>query len=355
MSKEDDSGGKSKGKGFHRRVTLRDIARELGVSHVTVSKALRNRSGASEELKARIRKKADEMGYVPDPMLSALSTYHKSSQAKPVQAALAWINTWSKPEELRQYREFDLYWEGAAASAQRFGYRLEAFKLAEIPIKRVQSILRTRNIQGILLPPLPVPVDWLNEFEWSRFAVVRFGAAVPEPKTHYVSAAQMVNTMLSFDRALQLGYQRIGFVCEYLRMRFFGAGFSWAQRTLPQKQQFPLLVLNRADDSAHQQRALEAWLLQTHPDAILTDNGETLRMLENLGYRIPEDIGLATTSIHDTPIDAGIDQNPFEIGRAAVRTLIALLNEGSTGIPETRNEILVEGRWVDGSMLPPRK
>ena len=95
-------------------------------------------------------------------------------------------------------------------------------------------------------------------------------------------------------------------------------------------------------------------MAEVQPDAILTDSNDVSTMLKNLGYRIPEDVGLATTSIHDTQIDAGIDQRPFEIGRAAVRILTALIAERSFGLPDCINETLIEGQWVDGSMMPPR-
>ena len=342
--------------GERKRVTLRDIAQELGVSHVTVSKALRNQSGASEELKAKILKKAEEMGYAPDPMLAALSHYRRTSTTKPVQAALAWLNTWSPPDELRRFREFDLYWEGAAYSAQRFGYQLEEFNLAEIPLRRLETILKTRNIQGILLPPPPFGylTDTLKQLDWSGFVIVRFGHGTAVPKSHYVTSAQMMNTMLAFERAHQLGYHRIGFVCEYWQTRFFSVGFSWAQKKIPREQRLPELLLNAADDTEHQLDMLKEWVQETKPDAILTDKAEVPGMLKNLGYRIPEDIGLATTSIHDTPIDAGIDQRPYEIGRAAVRILTALIAERSFGIPDCRNETLIEGQWMDGSMMPRR-
>jgi DNA-binding LacI/PurR family transcriptional regulator len=336
------------------RVTLRDIAKELGVSHVTVSKALRNQSGSSAELKARIQQKATEMGYAPDPMLSALSHYRKTSKEKPVQAALAWINTWSNPAELRKHREFDLYWEGANTSAKRFGYHLEAFNLAEIPIRRLETILKSRNIQGILLPSVgPRFVKELEQFDWSCFAAVRFGLTAPFPPTHFVTSAQMVNTMHSFEQVYQLGYKRIGFVCEYWEKRFFGVGYTWAQKKLPKEQQLPPLLLDANDNMEHKQRELDIWIRQNKPDAILSDKSEIPQMLQNLGYRIPEDIGLATTSIHDTSIDAGIDQRPEEIGRAAIRILTALIAERSFGLPDCLNETLVEGKWIDGSMLPP--
>lgn len=44
-------------------VTMSDIANALGVSTVTVSKALGDKDGVSDELRAKIKQKANEMGY----------------------------------------------------------------------------------------------------------------------------------------------------------------------------------------------------------------------------------------------------------------------------------------------------
>ncbi|HZH59532.1 MAG TPA: substrate-binding domain-containing protein [Metabacillus sp.] len=44
-------------------ITMRDIADKLGVSSVTVSKALNDKEGVSEELKQKIKALAEEMGY----------------------------------------------------------------------------------------------------------------------------------------------------------------------------------------------------------------------------------------------------------------------------------------------------
>lgn len=48
-----------------KAVKLEDIAKRVGVSNVTVSKALSDKSGVSEELRKRIKEIADEMGYIP--------------------------------------------------------------------------------------------------------------------------------------------------------------------------------------------------------------------------------------------------------------------------------------------------
>lgn len=46
-----------------KNVTLRDIAQQIGVSTVTVSKALNDKEGVSDELKEKIKELADELGY----------------------------------------------------------------------------------------------------------------------------------------------------------------------------------------------------------------------------------------------------------------------------------------------------
>lgn len=48
-----------------KAVKLEDIAKRVGVSNVTVSKALSDKSGVSEELRKRIKEIAAEMGYIP--------------------------------------------------------------------------------------------------------------------------------------------------------------------------------------------------------------------------------------------------------------------------------------------------
>src|SRR6202162_6714450 len=59
-------------------VTLKDIARDLGVSVITVSKALRDHSDISQETKARVQKRCREMNYRPNLAARALVTGHTS-------------------------------------------------------------------------------------------------------------------------------------------------------------------------------------------------------------------------------------------------------------------------------------
>jgi len=93
---------------------------------------------------------------------------------------------------------------------------------------------------------------------------------------------------------------------------------------------------------------------ENQPDAILTDFPTLHDLLESCGFRVPQDVGLAVESVLDGNADAGIYQNPEEIGRVAFFTLLSHINDHSLGVPPIFLQNLVAGRWVDGSTLPQR-
>src|SRR5258708_37662507 len=55
-------------------ITMKDIARDLGVSVVTVSKVLRNRSDISAATRKRVQQRVKELNYQPNPAARALLT-----------------------------------------------------------------------------------------------------------------------------------------------------------------------------------------------------------------------------------------------------------------------------------------
>ncbi|BCU79696.1 LacI family DNA-binding transcriptional regulator [Luteolibacter sp. LG18] len=339
-----------------RRVTVRDIAKELGVSHVTVSLALRGRGRISEALRERIREVAERMGYKPDPMLAALASYSRRGNGpKPISSVIAWLNGWRDPAELRTFKEFDLYWKGAFAAAEKFGFRLEEFQFGGgLSAMRLHQILSTRGIKGIVLPPHRTHPDW-KDFPWSEYSVIRFGRSLVSPRTHLVTADQVANTMLAFEKMRERGYKRIGFVTDEsnfkLRGHLFEGGYLTAQRFVEAKDRLPVFVLNDHAE-AHRGEALRAWFDKRKPDAIITNMPEVPALLGSIGLKIPDDVALAGTTQIDIPIGAGIDQHPEEIGRVGILTLISLINDGARGIPRIFRQNLVEGSWVDGDSLP---
>jgi LacI family transcriptional regulator len=212
------------------RITLRDIARNLGVSHTTVSRALRDDPQISEVMRERVQKTARQMGHKPDPMLSALAHYRRGQTKTPIAAELAWINHWPNPQKLRSYREFDLYWKGAWEEAERCGFRLEEFILnRDLTAGRLEKILRARNIQGLLLPPRGDFAPDYGDFHWEDFCIVRFGHSLPFPHAHLISSDQLTDGLIAFENIWKQGYRRIGLVTSVKMHTRFSAGFAFSQ------------------------------------------------------------------------------------------------------------------------------
>lgn len=337
---------------------MRDLAKRLGVSHVTVSLALRDNPRISASMRRQIREMAESMGYRPDPMLAALANYRREKGEKPVTSALAWINAWPDPSKLRAFKEFESYWEGASKAAEKHGYRLEEFRLGEqFTPKRLHQILSTRGIRGILLPPHPHLPEW-GEFPWSEYSVVRFGRSLATPRCHLVTADHVANTMLAFEKIRERGYRRIGFVTDETDLKYrghlFEGGYLTAQRLVMPEERLPVFTLNDIEPRLRHDK-LRLWLKANQVDAIITNLAEVPALLAETGIRVPEDVALATTTLLDTTITAGIDQHPVEVGRVGFLMLNSLINDGSRGVPEIFRQNLVEGSWVDGDSLPDRR
>jgi len=336
-------------------ITLRDIARSLGISHVSVSLALRNAPQISLARRQQIQEKAREMGYRPNPMAAALGQLRFAGKARAVTAELAWISYQEDSQDIRRFKEFDLYWSGASQSAKWFGYNLEEFICnTNFSLARVEKILRARGVHGILIPPhSKLPPNW-DSFHWEHFSVVRFGHSILRPRVHVVTSDQITNSLLAFAKIQSKGYKRIGYVSSLTSSTRHKAGVLMAQSNLAPKHQVPPLIFVTGNNNPEDQRKLCLWLKKTKPDAILTDVAAMREMLQSAKYHVPNDIGLAVFSVLDGNADAGIYQNPEEIGKAAMEMLISLINHNHTGIPKICRELLIEGEWVDGTTLPPR-
>jgi DNA-binding LacI/PurR family transcriptional regulator len=340
-------------------ITQNELAKALGLTQATVSLALRGDPRISETRRKQIQDAAREMGYQPNPTAVNLAHFKRNSTLKPVQAALAWLNFYPDPKQLRSRGEFERYWQGATATAGKFGYHLDEFACANMAVNRLGSVLLARGINGILLPPhgglLKEWGDKWGDFHWERFSVVRFGRSIDNPATHVVTADQVSNMMLAFEETHRRGYERIGFVAEPASKKWylFEAGYLMAQQRVEARQRLPIFRVAEGEPVASQP-ALARWLKKEKPDAVITTISSTREMLKKAGCRVPEDIGVAAMSVLDGNADAGIYQNSEEIGRAAVLLLISMIHDNDCGVPALHREILLPGKWVDGSSLPGR-
>ena len=338
------------------RVSLRDVARAVGVSHVTVSLALRGDPRVSATRRVEIVSATERLGYRPDPMLSSLSAYRNSKRPVTICSTVAWLNQWDDPGELHRLHEFEAYWIGACDAAQKLGYRLEEFRIQrDLSSERLQQILEARGVRGILIPPHRADLS-LPDFDWSRFSVVRLGFSVKDPRAHVVTSDQSTCAAMAFEQVHERGYQRIGYVSS---RRFdrntggnFRAGYLRSQDAfLPLKKHLPPLFLEE-ESTVADARQLGKWLKQSKPDAIITTLPGLHGLLDRIGCRVPDDVAVCATSVFDGNFDCGVDQNSSEIGHVAMRMLAGLIHQNERGIPLYCRRILVEGRWIEGASLP---
>ena len=98
---------------------------------MTVSRALRKQTNISPETQKKIQAIADELGYRPNPLVSALMTYRRA--AKPVESHLSigFITNFPARDEWKKSKLYESFYQGVAESADRHGYGVEVFWLRE--------------------------------------------------------------------------------------------------------------------------------------------------------------------------------------------------------------------------------
>src|ERR1700743_451891 len=121
---------------MQNRLTLRDVASKPGVHHATASRALKNDPRICAETLNKIKAIAEEMGYMPDPMLNALNAYRHASQVPQFHGTIAWITNHPGRNDWRKSYCYQRYFDGASEQLTRHGYRLGEFLLWEHKLER---------------------------------------------------------------------------------------------------------------------------------------------------------------------------------------------------------------------------
>ncbi len=335
-----------------RRVTIRDIARECGVHFTTVSRALSRHPSIPDATCERIQSKATEMGYIPDPMLSAISAYRTSIRQRSFQGNIAWVTNYPEEKGWARHEIFRLHFKGARRRADELGYRLEEFWLGDPSMRstRAAQILQTRNIRGLLLCAQPTAGVKLD-FDWSRFSCVTFGYTLAYPALHTVAGHTFHAMVKVIERVRSLGYKRLGFAISSAGdERIFNI---WSGAFLTQQQHWPRSERVRMySPNQLNEKGFLAWVQKYKPDVILAQEQGLIGVLEKAGFLVPQDIGFATPSlITDPRKPSGIDENPQQMGAAAVNMLVGMLQRNEMDIPENAYCLLVKGTWCPGSTL----
>jgi LacI family transcriptional regulator len=326
------------------QTTIIDLARELGLSKSTVSRALTNHPNVHPETRQRVLTAAQQADYQPN--LLAQSLIRSETHLLGVV-----IPDIEKPF-------FASIVSGIQQIATQAGYRIIITQSNESPeteIANLQVLLLSR-VDGVLI----CHTRATTTFDHVRLALrkgvpmVEFARICPDLPVPQVVENDVVGARTAVEHLLRSGARRIGLLAgpaallvseqrtAGYRQALVSAGISvdkdWIVHT------------NFLRDEVH--RALDHWLaLPEPPDALFAiyDAGaiELIRLLKARGYRVPADVQVA--GFGNDPAAEWIEpslttfaQFPREMGQEACRLLIEWLSGGTTpGLRTVSGELLV--------------
>jgi DNA-binding LacI/PurR family transcriptional regulator len=333
-------------------ITIKDIAKQAGVSHSTVSRALRNNPMISDQTTERIRQIAREMGYFP----SAAARSLKTNRSQVLGVVLSSIDDPFFSEIL----------QGIEDGIQGSGYSLFIASAYHNPIREkeiVQTMVEHRT-DGVIICSTSfsekqgghfleygVPIVVINNqaAEDFRYSIYHDDADGARQLTHHL---------------IELGHQRIAYLGNILsgrtnedRLMGFRRAMSAANLEIP-----PGYILEACGGNPEDTKPALNQLLSVvdRPTALLCYNDMLaigiLRGLQEHQLQVPQDISVTgfdniKLSAYTNPPITTFDQPKHFIGEEAARLLMGLLESSS---PDKQNVKILKGRLlIRNSTAPP--
>ncbi len=329
-------------------VTIKDVAREAGVSVATVSLVMRSSPRIRSETSARVREAAERLGYTPSPMVSALMARIRSARPNRDHTTLAIIGG-APPHESSGYSWFfrDIA-VGIKSRAEKLGFGLQYFPAngKGVNLGRLSQILRNSGIPAAIIPPLAQGATRFD-FDFTHLSAVTIGYSLIEPVLHRVCPDQYQGMSVVLQSLTGRGYRRIGLVIDRGTdtrvLHKWMAVQLWHNRYVAGSEAVPPLLCERFEKTE-----IQRWLKRAKPDAVVAPARSVLQTLRSLGFRVPDDIGFALTNHADRNEPcSGLDQRPQLLGENAVDAVVAQINRNERGVPSVPLITSVEGVWVD--------
>ncbi len=270
-------------------VTIKDVARELGIHHVTVSRALRNTGSVKKETRDQIKKKANELGYKPNRL--AQNFRNKRSNVLAVVVP-----------DLRPYF-FSKFVSDFMEIAQEAGYSVMIFQSSErasVEKEIIDSLIGYR-VAGVIAS---VTKDTVHE---SHFDVLRnenipyvfFDRAPEQTEASQVLVNNFQGAYDAVNAMVKSGKKKIAYISTNYQHKIFRdrlAGYKQALKDngLPYREEMIVKGGFFMKDGFVQ--AKELMELEEKPDGILAVRDEigigVIKYLKKIGIRVPEDIAV---------------------------------------------------------------
>jgi LacI family transcriptional regulator len=311
-------------------VTIKDIAKELGISTSTVSRALRDSFEISTETKNMVLKCAERLHYTPNPI--ALSLKEKRSRSIAVVVC----------EIANSF--FSQVINGIESIAYNKGYNVIISQSHESFEREVMDLqfLASRSIDGLIISVSSETEDMehLKKLHDKGLPIVFFDRVTNEMNTHVVTVDNFNSAYKATVHLINSGYKRIAcltnsFYLSITKERIAGYKKALEDNNIKISEELIKYCVHGGIDPTETEEAMEElFSLQERPDAILglSDKLTTgvLRFLQHNGISVPETMGLMGYSNEDfteflNPSLSVIKQPAFEIGQKVTELLLGVI------------------------------
>ena len=309
---------RNKEKGTASPVTLRDVAREAGVSIKTVSRVVNREKEVNPSTSARVDEVLSRLGYQPNELARGL----RGGRSRTIGLMIADISNPFYSSCAKAVEEV----------ARAHGYAVMLCASSEDPeIERSYvEVLNRRRVDGLLLVPAADGHEYLAAQQAAGTPVVALDRPIEGLETDLVLVENRVGTREVIDHLIGHGHQRIAFVGDKehvytTRKRLEGYGETLKQAGLEE-----VYRLGAGDIAAAKKATQELVRSPGCPTAFFAANNliavGVLSALEQAGLRVPEDIAFAAFDDFDLaavlhPRLTLVRQPADELGRKAAELL----------------------------------
>lgn len=307
-----------------------DIARAAGVGRSTVSLALRGDPRCAAATRKRVRALAAQMGYRPDPGLSALVAHREDARRHKASHNVALLTRQARPNSVYLNMIFD----GLAVELEREGYGFERYSLNDPSTPdpaRLGQILAAKGVRGLVWGYLDDP-RYLNEFPWDDFAHVGFLLPLVRPAIDRVRDDAYRNVLDAMAIVQKAGFQRPGLALATSRRsendRFQRAAYLLACEEMGWD------VLPTARTYEKDSDSFANWFEQHRPDVIIGNVGGIYWRFIESGVRIPDDAAYLNLERADERYP-GFEPQEKAISTALAEMLIRNLRHNQLGMSAT--------------------
>jgi LacI family transcriptional regulator len=310
-------------------IRLKDIAADVGVSTITVSKVLRNKRDVGEETRRRVLQRVKELNYRPNLLARGLA----SGKSQTIGLIV--------PDLVHTF--FAEFAKGLKAGLRSRGYQLilaSAEEEPELEREEIQNLL-ARGIDALLIASCQVSAEGFEAIVDSGIPHVLIDRMLPDLPSHFVGTDDVRAGFLATEHLISLGRKRIAHIAgEGVSTgvdRFKGYRDALAAARIAFQ---PSLVIgnSRMEESGDQigRSAMEQLLaFKRRPDAVFCYNDLTavgaIGCILDAGLHVPEDIAvigcgnLRLATYLEVPLSS-VDQSTLEQGEQAAKLTVSLLS-----------------------------